>query len=75
MVNEYTSSATTTQKNAVAQLMRYCGQINQMDYSPNASGAYYHVDLYISKFGYAQGARRAFSEDYSISEWDELIYN
>lgn len=75
MVNEYTSSATTTQKNAVAKLMRYCGQINQMDYSPSASGAYYHVDLYISKFGYAQGARRAFSEDYSISEWDELIYN
>lgn len=75
MLNTYTSSATTTQKNAVAKLMRYCGQINQMDYSPSASGAYYHVDLYISKFGYAQGARRAFSEDYSISEWDELIYN
>lgn len=75
MLNTYTSSASTTQKNAVAKLMRYCGQINQMDYSPSASGAYYHVDLYISKFGYAQGARRAFSEDYSISEWDELIYN
>lgn len=75
MVNEYTSSASIPQKNAVAKLMRYCGQINQMDYSPSASGAYYHVDLYVSKFGYAKGARRAFSEDYSISEWDELIYN
>ena len=75
MLDEYGSSATTTQKNAVAKLMRYCGQINEMNYSPDASGAYYHVDLYVSKFGYAKGARRAFSEDYSISEWDELIYN
>ena len=39
MLDKYTGSYTTAQADAVAWLMRYIGQEEQMDYTPSASGA------------------------------------
>ena len=39
MLDKYTGSYTTAQADAVAWLMRYVGQEEQMDYTPSGSGA------------------------------------
>lgn len=38
MLNSYSSSATTVQKNAVATLMYHCGVVSEMGYTSSASG-------------------------------------
>ncbi len=76
MVDDYTKETTDAQQMAVARLMRYCGQTVQMTYTPDFSGAmYYDVDMLTQLFGYDQGVYAAHAEDYTVSGWDELIYN
>ena len=76
MVDDYKASTTEEQQAAVATLMRYCGQLIQMDYTPEASnGIIYDLDLLTSVFGYAPGVYLAQSEEYSASGWDELLYS
>lgn len=67
---------TTAGKNAVAQLMRYCGQAVQMDYRPTGSGAFpddipYAMHTY---FGYDKRVRIINSYDITMSEWEETLY-
>ena len=77
MVDDYKNTTTTEeQQNAVAKLMRYCGQTIQMDYTPTLSlGAYYDTDLLVNCFGYNPGVYFAQYGNYSVSGWDELLYN
>ena len=72
-----TKPRTNTAKNAVAQLMRYCGQAVQMEYSPNASGAseLAVAPALINYFGYDKGTRYVNHSEYSVSDWEDLIYN
>ena len=63
---------------AVAELMTYVGYSLNMDYCPEASGAsdYYVPKILCDKFGYySPTIRRENRDSYSISQWDELIYN
>ena len=57
MLNTYTSSATTAEKNAVATLMYHCGVVSEMDYSPSGSGASNNFMLagMVNHFGYDPG--------------------
>ena len=76
MVDDYSKSTTEAQQAAVATLMRYCGQLIQMDYTPQLSnGSFYDIDLLVNSFGYAPGACFAFAAQYTVSGWDELLYN
>jgi hypothetical protein len=76
MVDDYTASTTEEQQAAVATLMRYCGQLVQMDYTPQVSnGVIYDLDLLTGVFGYAPGVYAAQSKEYSASGWDELLYS
>lgn len=76
MVDDYSKSTTEAQQAAVATLMRYCGQLIQMDYTPQLSnGSVYDIDLLVNSFGYAPGACVAFAAQYTVSGWDELLYN
>ena len=76
MVDDYTVTTTEEQQSAVAVLMRYCGQSVQMLYSPDISyGIIYDIDLLVNSFGYDPDVYRAVPTDYSLSEWDNLIYN
>lgn len=60
----------------VAKLMRYCGQSVYMNYGTGASSAYSSdVASALSKyFGYTS-AKYISRYSYSVSEWDEMIYN
>ena len=60
----------------VAKLMRYCGQSVKMNYGTGASSAstYYVAPAFSNYFGY-KDAKTISRESYSVSEWDEMIYN
>ena len=74
MLDAYTSSATTQQRDAVAMLMRYCGQACHMGYGTSASGAYSDDELAGMKlFGYNAGATLLSRDDYSADEWAGMI--
>lgn len=73
MVDSYAGEYTSQQANAVALLMRYCGQSCQMDYSPNGSGSYVENQLQgMHLFGYTSATMLSRS-DYSIEQWDALM--
>ena len=76
MVDDYANTATTeAQQQAVAVLMRYCGQMLQMDYTPAVSNAYaYDIDVLINKFGIDQGVYLSRAYEYSVNQWDSLLY-
>ena len=74
MIDSYVGDYTTDQANAVAKLMRYCGQSSRMDYSPNGSGAYVYQQFQgMTAFGYGSQASNLQRSDYTSEEWDELV--
>lgn len=76
MIDDYNQPTSLSQQAAVATLMRYCGQSVQMEYSPTGSGAlFYDTDLLVNLFGYDLEVHEAFAREYSVSGWDELLYN
>ena len=75
MLPEY-SSATEEQKQAVAELMQYCGASVKMQYGPNSSGTSnsYVRDALRNYFDYDAGMRYISRSNYTAEQWDELIY-
>ena len=81
MLDSYSGSATTTQKQAVANLMKYCGAAVQMNYAnawSGGSGAY-SSDVPIalkSYFNYSDQTTLEYRSDYpSDDAWESLVYN
>lgn len=75
MLDNYNGETTEAQQMAVATLMRYCGQLLQMDYTPSISNAYaYDIDILINQFGIDQGVHLVKADEHSITEWDSLLY-
>ena len=76
MKDEY-GSATEKQKQAVADLMHYCGVAVKMDYTNASSGAQSH-DAYLAfskYFGYGSSVR--YIDHTSVAsdrEWDDIVY-
>lgn len=62
---------------AVADLMLYCGYAAKMEYDINSSGSNIATlaSAMVAYFGYSPTWTQAYREEYSISEWDEKIYN
>ncbi|MBR5686745.1 MAG: C10 family peptidase [Prevotella sp.] len=77
MLDTYQGGESTTQMNAVAWLMRYCGQAVKMDYGTKSSAAYSDdVAMALREyFGYDVNTRYVVRLDYSAAGWDNLIYN
>ena len=74
MLDEYSTNATTQQKDAVAMLMRYCGQACHMGYGTSGSGAYSDDELEGMKaFGYNADATLLDRDDYTAEEWAGMI--
>ena len=64
---------TESQADAVATLMRYCGQSCHMDYSPDGSGAYVSQQLSgMRAFGYSNTIMVERSS-YNREDWDAMI--
>ena len=74
MLDDYSGSYTTAQANAVAWLMRYCGQAVEMMYSPDGSGAYTddQRDAMV-EFGYSSDAQVVERNSYSASNWNAMM--
>ncbi len=86
MPNALTSSSSTTQINAVAQLMHHIGVAVEMDYSPQSSGAYtvnkYRYwgyasaeDALIHYFKYSPMLHHISLEDYTTASWTAVLIN
>ena len=75
MLDDYRQETTEEQQLAVATLMRYCGQLIQMDYTAQVSNGYsYDLDVLVTQFGYDQGVHMAQANEYSASGWEALLY-
>ena len=76
MLDDYSNGYTDEQGAAVSKLMRYCGQLLQMDYALGGSSAnVYDLNLLVNSFGYDPGVSYANAEGYTVSGWDALLYN
>jgi len=75
MLDTYrTGQYSPVQGDAVATLMRYCGQSCYMDYTPDASGASQQDQLAALKtFGYNPDATFLERDDFTKGEWDALL--
>ncbi len=74
MIDSYAQDYTPEQGEAVAMLMRYCGQSCRMGYSPSGSGAYVRDQLTgMMSFGYSRSASHLHRENYSREDWDVLL--
>ncbi len=78
MLNDYSSSATQTQKDAVATLMQALGYAANMNYHTDGSGAYdnHMAVALVRNFDYdAASIEYAHRSSYSLSEWQHKIYS
>lgn len=76
MLNQYTSSATTNQKNAVAYLMQAVGYAVNMNYGTDASGAVTEdvVTALVNNFGYDKAIDLKAREFYTNEDWEDMLY-
>ena len=79
MIDNYGGSPTAKQKNAVAQLMRYCGVGVQMMYgvgSEGGSAAYSSnvADCLKNYFGYGNSVKYVSTSDPGGDSWDNTLY-
>lgn len=77
MLDYYEGYEPLVNQNAVANLMLYCGVSLKMDYNPSGSGAYsaYIPEALTTYFGYKTTAKYVLESEYSLEQWDEMIYN
>lgn len=74
MLDRYTGYYTEAQGEAVAKLMRYCGQACSMDYGVDGSGAYVHTQLAALKLmNYNPGATMVEKKNYSVEDWNSMM--
>lgn len=76
MLDSYTGTYNSTQRDAVAYLMQAVGYASEMAYSPQASGAQSPAMLEGVKkyFGYNEKATMLDRQNFPLAEWENLIY-
>ncbi len=77
MLDNYTSSATAAQKQAVAQLMYACGVAVNMDYSPQESGAQTNIlaEVMYKYFNYDKSVIVLNRDFYNLYDWETIVYD
>lgn len=74
MLDSYDGSSTDRQKQAVAQLMKYCGAAVKMDYDDSSGAQPGEVPgAFNTYFGYTN-ARIVWQSDYDETGWDNILY-
>jgi hypothetical protein len=75
MANTYSSSSTSIENQAVAELMYHCGVSVKMDYGTGASNAYSSdvVTALRSYYDYDAGLAYLFRSDYSYLNWVSML--
>ena len=74
MLPNYTGNFTDEEGEAVAKLMRYCGQAVHMDYTPSASSAVASTFVLSTKFGISKEATSISRDQFSGDVWEEILY-
>jgi hypothetical protein len=75
MLKTYNGSETGASAEAIAELLRYCGQAVNMDYDLDGSSAAASAAVMSKYFGFGKNARQVFRSLYSLSVWEDMIYN
>lgn len=76
MLNGYGGMETEEEMMAVAKLMQYCGWAVEMNYSSTSSAYERMIPIALRQyFGYDAGVRVVNRTDYSIAQWDSIIYS
>lgn len=73
----YNGDETDESAEAVAELMRYCGQVVGMNYGLSKNGgsaANVSAKDMVTNFNYSKNARSVYRVYYSVAEWEDLIY-
>lgn len=74
MLDGYHRLYTAEQGDAVAVLMRYCGQASSMDYGTNGSGSFiWNQMVGMQMFGYSMGARVMHRDEHSADDWNAMM--
>jgi hypothetical protein len=60
---------------AVAELIRYVGQANEMSYGLKESAANIHLDVMMNTFGYSKNMFSRQRNYYTNTEWEQLVYD
>ena len=76
MTDTYTDASSQTEKDAVATLMYACGVSVDMNYGTGGSGAVSRNigNALIDNFGYDKGVRFLSRDYYTITEWENIVY-
>ena len=77
MKNTYSAGETWASVDAVANLMRYCGQAVEMNYglaSEGGSSANVYPEDMIKYFGYDKNAKKVYRCFYTGADWEDMIY-
>lgn len=77
MLDSYTGTYNSTQRDAVAFLMQAVGYASEMEYSPDASGAESPVMVEGVKkyFGYNEKMVMLERDNYPLAQWEQLVYD
>lgn len=76
MVDDYSVATTSQQKNAVATLMLYCGTSVTMRYGASSGTSSRQVATALKRyFNYDGQTRYLERTDYTIDEWDNILYD
>lgn len=75
MKEYYERDETGPAADAVAKLMRYCGQATQMLYSPASSETSLTSEVLASVFQYSPNCHELHRNGYSPTQWEEIIYD
>ena len=74
MIDLYTEPYTVQQGEAVAKLMRYCGQASNMNYGVDGSGTTVYAQLIgIRRLGYNRGTAMVDRDNYSAEDWNNMM--
>ena len=74
MKTTYDWGETGEAADAVAELMRYCGQAVSMGYSLDGSGAYLSPNVMATVFNYSKNVKELSRNNYSTAQWETLVY-
>lgn len=74
MRDDYLTTDTDEGADAVAELMRYCGQAVNMTYSPDGSGAVVYATTLSGYFGFSKAARNVSRTSFTTAAWEQMIY-
>lgn len=74
MTDTYSYLSSDESANAVAELMRYCGQAIHSYYAPGVSSGYADPSVIAKDFGYSKNIRELERDDYTIRQWETIVY-